>query len=316
MSSFHEYLRNRLTAGGFTTEDALGAFLPLVREVLAAHAAGQVAPLEGLDALQVEGGRIWFAQGERQPVRSNAGDAAAGRGGRRGRRRDRGRGPPHDRTGRGRRRTGRPGRRPARRAEITRPVYLPGYVAWEHRLGHHDPLTDVFSLGMILASLACGLDLGRAGRRCSGSSAGRRNLFALNPGLHPVLAQAIFRTTELDRHRRVQDLRALLHSLENYRDQDVDLRVRPGPRAGLRAAGPPQQAAGGAEQAAGAAVRGLAAEPPAALPPDAADGQSDARLGAAVVRHPEHPPGPDPGVERRAAGGGVQRRTDAAEQAT
>jgi len=44
-------------------------------------------------------------------------------------------------------------------AEITRPVYLPGYVAWEHRVGHHDQLTDVFSLGLILASCTCGLDL-------------------------------------------------------------------------------------------------------------------------------------------------------------
>ncbi len=33
----------------------------------------------------------------------------------------------------------------ARGAEVVRPVYLPGYVAWEHALGHHDPLTDVFS---------------------------------------------------------------------------------------------------------------------------------------------------------------------------
>ena len=41
---------------------------------------------------------------------------------------------------------------------ITRPVYLPGYVSWEHELGQHDPLTDIFSAGMLLASLACGLD--------------------------------------------------------------------------------------------------------------------------------------------------------------
>src|SRR5690606_23488362 len=33
---------------------------------------------------------------------------------------------------------------------IEKQVYLPGYVAWEHELEHHDPVTDVFSLGMIL----------------------------------------------------------------------------------------------------------------------------------------------------------------------
>ena len=31
--------------------------------------------------------------------------------------------------------------------------------------------------------------------------------------------------TEIDRHRRVQDLRALLHNLENYRDQEIDFDV-------------------------------------------------------------------------------------------
>ena len=47
MSSFHEYLRTRLETGGFSTEDALGSFLPLVREVLEAHAARRVAPAAG-----------------------------------------------------------------------------------------------------------------------------------------------------------------------------------------------------------------------------------------------------------------------------
>ena len=70
MSSFLEYLRARLAAGGFSTDDALNSFLPLVREVLDTHAAGKVAPLEGLDALHVEGVRIWFEEAQRQPLRS------------------------------------------------------------------------------------------------------------------------------------------------------------------------------------------------------------------------------------------------------
>ena len=104
---------------------------------------------------------------------------------------------------------------------VTRPVYLPGYVAWEHRLGHHDPLTDVFSLGMILASLVCGLDFADP-EQLRRFVVGRRNPFALGEGIHPVLARAVFRMTELDRRKRVQDLTALLHGLENYRDQDVE----------------------------------------------------------------------------------------------
>ncbi len=55
MNNFHEYLRKRLETGGFSTEDTLTAFLPLVREVLDTHAAGRVAPLEGLDVLACRG---------------------------------------------------------------------------------------------------------------------------------------------------------------------------------------------------------------------------------------------------------------------
>jgi len=220
MTSFHDFLRNRLATDGFATADVLASLLPLMRETLDAHSVGKVAPLEGLDHLHVEDGRIWFEQAKRLPMRDNGAairriavkqtlaveviaearrtvdiddgsdrleDAAVG----------------------------------DRDQEIRTPVYLPGYVAWEHALEHHDPLTDVFSLGMILASMACGLDF--ADREQLARFVGcRKNLFALNRDLHPVLAQAIVRMTELDRHRRAQDLAALIRNLENYREQEVD----------------------------------------------------------------------------------------------
>jgi predicted DNA-binding WGR domain protein/DNA polymerase III delta prime subunit len=223
MSTFHEHLRTRLETGGFSTEDALGSFLPLVREVLEAHAAGRVAPLEGLDALHVDGVRIWFEEARRQEPRNNAAVL----------RRVEATGPLAVTIVAEARRTTEVDEGDGqvtdlsigdRSAEVTRPVYLPGYVTWEQQVGHHDPLTDVFSLGMILASLACGLDFADP-EHLKRFVAGRRNLFSLNSGLHPVLAQAIFRMTEIDRHRRVQDLRALLHNLENYRDQEIDFEV-------------------------------------------------------------------------------------------
>ena len=52
--SLQEFLQQRFAAGGFTTEVALVSFLPLLRQVLETHAAGQVAPLDGLAALKVE----------------------------------------------------------------------------------------------------------------------------------------------------------------------------------------------------------------------------------------------------------------------
>jgi hypothetical protein len=223
MSTFHGYLRDRLETGGFSTEDALASFWPLVREVLEAHASGRVAPLESLDALKVEGVRIWFDEAARLGTRNSAAVL----------RRIETAGPLAVTVVAESRRTvdvGEGGGEVVdlsigdRAAEVTRPVYLPGYVSWEHHLGHHDPLTDIFSLGMILASLTCGLDLADP-EDLKTFVSHRRNLFALKADLHPVLAQAIPRMTELDRHRRVQDLRTLLHNLENYRDQEVDFEV-------------------------------------------------------------------------------------------
>ncbi|MET3443540.1 very-short-patch-repair endonuclease [Variovorax paradoxus] len=104
----------------------------------------------------------------------------------------------------------------------TRPVYLPGYTAWELRFGHHDALTDILCLGQVLASLSCGLDftdteeLGRF-------VASRGNLFALNRRLHPVVAAVIGEMTALDRHERARDLPSVIRRLETYRDQPLDL---------------------------------------------------------------------------------------------
>jgi len=220
MMNFTDYLTERIEAGGFTTEDALASFLPLVRQVENEHRAGSVAPLQGVNAVRVEGNRLWYEESHaRKPIHENARilekEEAISRGvevvgqyrmdilvehgvetvasleiGQRG-------------------------------VTFERPVFLPGYVCWEHELGHHDPLCDVFVLGLVLASLCCGLDLNDP-EDLETFVRHRRNLFELNANLHPVLAKAIVRMTALRRSQRPQDLASLLHTLENYREQNVD----------------------------------------------------------------------------------------------
>jgi predicted DNA-binding WGR domain protein/very-short-patch-repair endonuclease len=219
VSAFLTFLRARLATGGFSTEDVLSSFLPLARQVADAHAAGKVAPLDGVEALQVEGTRIWFHESALRAPLQAAAEVL---------RLDRPAGAvevlsEHRRTldvdGGGARddslEIG------DREGALTRPVYLPGYVCWEHRCGHHDPVSDVFSLGLVLASLACGLDLAEP-RDLEAFVAHRRNLFRLQPRLHPVVAKAVVKMTELSRRERPQELATLLHHLEHYRDQSVD----------------------------------------------------------------------------------------------
>jgi predicted DNA-binding WGR domain protein len=109
-------------------------------------------------------------------------------------------------------------------AAITKPVYLSGYRAWEKELGHHDETTDVFCVGLILASLACGLDF-NVGEDVEQFSLRRTNLFSLNPRLHPVIATLILETTALDRRERATDLAEIAKRLQTYRDQPVGLDV-------------------------------------------------------------------------------------------
>ena len=145
MTTFHEFLRGRLQHGGFSTEDTLASFLPLARQVAEAHAAGLVGPLDGLSALHVEGVRIWFHdEARREPSRRpqelarvdppRAGGVEVISERRRSVDADGHAGVEADLAVGG------------RDEPITRPCHLPGYRSWEHLLGHHDPLTDVYSL--------------------------------------------------------------------------------------------------------------------------------------------------------------------------
>jgi predicted DNA-binding WGR domain protein len=107
---------------------------------------------------------------------------------------------------------------------INKPVYLAGLRNWEIELGHHDEVTDVFQLGMILACVSCGIDPGDE-TDVERFSSNRSNLFALQPRLHPVIASIIIEMTALNRHERATDVAALARRLETYRDQPAGIQI-------------------------------------------------------------------------------------------
>ncbi|MCA9059033.1 MAG: DUF4011 domain-containing protein, partial [Planctomycetaceae bacterium] len=220
MTAFQRLLHRFSDTTAVSTDDVLGVFLPLMRQVIAVHDQRLVAPLEGVAQLVVENGALAFDPEDAVEPRHQLGSIRrlldAGNGG-------------IQIVGR-HARTTEIDSASASNADLSiaeptetlqRPAYLPGYLCWEHTVQHHDPATDVFSLGLILASLACGVDLTDREEhsrfvRC------RTNLFELNGRLHPVLARTIRMMTELDRHARPQNPAALLRTLENYRDHAVD----------------------------------------------------------------------------------------------
>ena len=59
---FIKFLEAGVAKGGFETDDVLSALLSLMKQVLAAHAAGMVAPLDGIQDLSLgEAGQLMFA---------------------------------------------------------------------------------------------------------------------------------------------------------------------------------------------------------------------------------------------------------------
>lgn len=224
---YADFLEEWKTHESVNTADVLASFLPLVRETLATHKSGCVAPLEGIDALNVDQGRIWFEEKNRMQPRAAIEKIKS---------LERQRAMSWNVVSEYRRDIDIDTGEERIEQVVIRPVnelesdalsvgYLAGYFGWEHRLEHHDPTTDIFSLGMILASLALQVDF-REESDLTRFVENRKNLFAINRELHPVIAQAIVQMTELFRTERPQDLETILRSLENYRDQTVALEVQ------------------------------------------------------------------------------------------
>lgn len=207
------WIEESLAAGPGPSGDLMAAVLPLLDQVTVCHERGEVAPLDGLNALGYTAGRLWFPWDRVQP--GEDGRAAVES-------------------------LERPQHRAIEvvgdfleRAEedapereslavrsgddaIVRPVFCAGWTTWEQEAGHHDALTDILACGQVLGALATGLDLGSE-EGLQAFAKARGNLFVLNPKLHPVIAKLIVAMTHVQRHLRVQDMASCAQTLRSYR---------------------------------------------------------------------------------------------------
>jgi predicted DNA-binding WGR domain protein/DNA polymerase III delta prime subunit len=192
-----------------STDDTIAFVLPLFKLVLEIHETGLVAPLEREDALFVTNGVPDLDKNQAHPPQQAIYRVQAFF----------------------------PGGKPSH-FEITNPqepsgmaAYVAGYRCFEMALGHHDPQTDIFCLGLLLASTALNLDLQKPGDLSLFIQA-RTNPSQYNPRIHPTVSRLVTEMTELDRSRRSQDLYDVISRLEHYRDFDperqTDLSLVPG----------------------------------------------------------------------------------------
>ena len=105
--------------------------------------------------------------------------------------------------------------------KIIRPVYLPGYSNYEVEIGHHDALTDIYSLGLYLAGISFGLDFSNKDEFKTFVDY-REDIYVYNSSIHPVIAQLITDMTELNRSQRARDLDHIILQLENYKNYDPE----------------------------------------------------------------------------------------------
>lgn len=101
------------------------------------------------------------------------------------------------------------------------PAFIKGYNCFETLLGHHDAQTDIFCLGLVLGSMALGLDLYEEDD-VKYFAQYRSNPVQFNQRIHPTISTLITEMTELDRHRRSSDLYDIIHRLQHYRDYDPE----------------------------------------------------------------------------------------------
>ena len=196
---FKDFLSSSIKKGEYSTDDTIAFVLPLFRTVLELHETGLVAPFERENSLFVTDGILDIDKTlAHPPVEALYRVQALFP------------------------------RQTAHGLEITNPqepatlaAYQPGYHCFEHEAGHHDPQTDIFCLGLLLASTALGLDLYDR-QDLQLFIRARTNPAQQNPRIHPTISRLITETTMLDRSRRSQDLYDIIVRLEHYRDYDPE----------------------------------------------------------------------------------------------
>src|SRR5882757_7706977 len=210
---FTVFLTSAFDKGDYTTDDSIAFVLPLFKKVLALHEAGQVAPFEKEGTLFVPAHSHFLDIDE--TLAHPPSDALAGVNALFPRQQPRG--------------------LDLVREPLQHATWLPGYRCFEQGLGHHDPQTDIFCLGLILGSIALGLDLHNANdlqefiRLRANPSLHHASG---HPTIHPILGALITEMTELDRGRRTQDLYEAVRRLEHYRDYDPERQIDLGQIAG------------------------------------------------------------------------------------
>lgn len=220
---FHTFLKTAFDNGNYTTDDVIAFVMPLFEEVLSFHEANLVAPFEKDEtALFITDNRLdideQFAKAGSQSINKVEALFTAFRS------------KNFDIVGKTKMETDVDGGYNNfenldvhfnSNEPLQYPAFLKGYNCFEILLGHHDAQTDIFCLGLVLGSIALGLDLYEEDD-VKEFAHYRTNPVQYNQRIHPTISTLITEMTELDRSRRISDLYDIVHRLQHYREYDPE----------------------------------------------------------------------------------------------
>ena len=219
---FNSFLATAFDNGIYATDDVIAFVMPLFEEVLSFHEAGLVAPFEKAEVLFITDGRLDIDEHyahKASDAKSRIADLVASV-----------RSSHFDIIGKARMEADvdegtykvedlqvhfKPNE------PLRSPAFIKGYNCFEILIGHHDEQTDIFCLGLVLGSMALGLDLyDEEDVRLFAEY--RSNPVQYNYRIHPTISTLIKEMTELDRQKRISDLYDIIHRLRHYRDYDPE----------------------------------------------------------------------------------------------
>lgn len=223
--NFKTFLTDAFEKGDYATDDIIAFVIPLFEEVLSFHEVNEVAPFDREDALFITDNRLDIDENyTSKPSYNSAQITALFKSiyskqfeivGRERLEADIDEGTYHTETAH---------LHLDSKAPLQYPSYLLGYQCFESLIGHHDAQTDIFSLGLVLGSLALSLNLYDK-EDLKTFTKNRQHPVQYNPRIHPTVSALIKEMTELDRAKRSQDLYDVIQRLKYYRDYDIEKQV-------------------------------------------------------------------------------------------
>lgn len=219
---FNQFLETAFDNGNYATDDVIAFLMPIFEEVLSFHEAGLVAPFEKEQALFITGNRLDIdEQWAHAPVvannklkelftsfQSKQFDIV-------------GKTKMETEVDEGTYKVENLHVHFNNNDALLHPAFIKGYNCFETLIGYHDAQTDIFCLGLLLGSMALGLDL-YDDEDLRLFAEYRRNPVQYNHRIHPTISSLITEMTELDRHKRTPDLYDVIHRLLHYRDYDPE----------------------------------------------------------------------------------------------